>query len=324
MVRPADRRLADDASPPCPRAGRAGARARRGARAATRASKDSIDLPPATPPASSSEGGPRRRRGGRGRGTRPAGEQARTSQSAGPPRPAPVVVPVGADATVLPTDTTFDALGVPAPLVEVLTAQRHHRAVPDPGRDAARQPRRPRRPRPRPHRLGQDPRLRLPLVARLAASDSKRAAQAPALADPRADPRAGQPGRRRRRPAGPRPRHAARTTIFGGVGQNPQVQALAGGVDVAHRLPRPARGPHRPGPLRPRRRRDHRPRRGRPHGRPRLPARRQAADGPHPEGRPAAAVLRHARQRRRRAGQALPEQPGRRTRSTRPSRRSAR
>ena len=36
--------------------------------------------------------------------------------------PAPVVVPVGADATVLPTDTTFAALGVPAPLVEVLTA----------------------------------------------------------------------------------------------------------------------------------------------------------------------------------------------------------
>ena len=36
--------------------------------------------------------------------------------------PAPVVVPAGADATVLPTDTTFDALGVPAPLVEVLAA----------------------------------------------------------------------------------------------------------------------------------------------------------------------------------------------------------
>jgi transcriptional regulator GlxA family with amidase domain len=32
-----------------------------------------------------------------------------------------VVLPVGDDATVLPTDTTFEALGVPAPLVEVLT-----------------------------------------------------------------------------------------------------------------------------------------------------------------------------------------------------------
>src|SRR6185436_18843491 len=70
---------------------------------------------------------PRRSRGGRGRGGRPTGDQtiqhspART-QAAPSAVPAPVVVPVGADATVLPTDTTFAALGVPAPLVEVLTA----------------------------------------------------------------------------------------------------------------------------------------------------------------------------------------------------------
>ena len=38
------------------------------------------------------------------------------------PPPRRVVVPVGDDATVLPTDTTFAALGVPAPLVEVLSA----------------------------------------------------------------------------------------------------------------------------------------------------------------------------------------------------------
>jgi hypothetical protein len=67
---------------------------------------------------------PRRSRGGRGRGGRPAGDQspqqART-QAAPSAVPAQVVVPVGADATVLPTDTTFAALGVPAPLVEVLT-----------------------------------------------------------------------------------------------------------------------------------------------------------------------------------------------------------
>src|SRR4051794_41269846 len=71
---------------------------------------------------------PRRSRGGRGRGGRPAGDQQhRSNQQAHTPAspaavPAQVVVPVGADATVLPTDTTFAALGVPAPLVEVLTA----------------------------------------------------------------------------------------------------------------------------------------------------------------------------------------------------------
>ena len=48
------------------------------------------------------------------------------------------------------------------------------------------------------------------------------------------------------------------------------------------RLPRPARGPHRAGSLPARRGRGHRARRGRSHGRPRLPARRQAAAGPHP------------------------------------------
>src|SRR3954452_12051988 len=66
----------------------------------------------------------RRRRGGRGRGAgpRPTAQQpqAQPTESV----PAPAVVPTGDVATVLPTDTTFAALGVPAPLVEVLSASR--------------------------------------------------------------------------------------------------------------------------------------------------------------------------------------------------------
>src|SRR5215211_1739464 len=60
----------------------------------------------------------RRRRGGRGRGTRPTAETQPRTESV----PLPAVVPAGDAATVLPTDTTFEALGVPAPLVEVLSA----------------------------------------------------------------------------------------------------------------------------------------------------------------------------------------------------------
>ena len=74
-------------------------------------------------------------------------------------------------------------------------------------------------------------------------------------------------------------------------------------------LPGPPRGPHRPGPCRPQRRRDHRPRRGGPHGRPRLPARGAPDHGPHAARRPAAAVLRDTRCRRRRPRPALPHQP---------------
>ena len=78
---------------------------------------------------------PRRSRGGRGRGGRPAGDQQSQNSPRPQAAPAPVVVPVGADAlqiphptapSVLPTDTTFAALGVPAPLVEVLAAVRRH------------------------------------------------------------------------------------------------------------------------------------------------------------------------------------------------------
>ncbi|MGY1753731.1 DEAD/DEAH box helicase [Blastococcus sp. SYSU D01042] len=188
-----------------------------------------------TPAAPSSDGGARRRRGGRGRGSRPAGEQQARPTPA-PAAPAPVVVPVGADATVLPTDTTFEALGVPAPMVEVLTGSGitapfpiQVATLPDSlgGRDVLGRGR---------TGSGKTLAFSIPLVARLAASDSKRlpkrprslvlvptrelANQVAAVVEPLA------------RALGMRT-----TTIFGGVGQNPQVQALAQGVDVVIACP---------------------------------------------------------------------------------------
>ncbi|MGY1834476.1 DEAD/DEAH box helicase [Blastococcus sp. SYSU DS0510] len=179
---------------------------------------------------------PRRRRGGRGRGTRPAGEQQVQHRPAPAAVPAPVVVPVGADATVLPTDTSFEALGVPAPLVEVLTGSGitapfpiQVATLPDSlgGRDVLGRGR---------TGSGKTLAFSLPLVARLAASDSKRqpkrprslilvptrelANQVAAVVDPMA-----------------RALGMKTTTIFGGVGQNPQVQALAQGVDVVIACP---------------------------------------------------------------------------------------
>jgi superfamily II DNA/RNA helicase len=178
---------------------------------------------------------PRRRRGGRGRGTRPAETQPRT-ESRTESVPAPAVVPQGDVATVLPTDTTFEALGVPAPLVEVLSASGitapfpiQVATLPDTlaGRDVLGRGR---------TGSGKTLAFSLPLVARLAASDSRRAPKRPralvlvptrelanqvlAVVDPLA------------RALGMRA-----TTIFGGVGQNPQVQALAAGVDVVIACP---------------------------------------------------------------------------------------
>src|SRR3712207_8850932 len=46
-----------------------------------------------------------------------------TSAPAVQPQPQPREIPSGDVATVLPTDATFAELGVPAPLVEVLTAR---------------------------------------------------------------------------------------------------------------------------------------------------------------------------------------------------------
>jgi superfamily II DNA/RNA helicase len=182
------------------------------------------------------DGRPRRHRGGRGRGTRPAGDQAQP-QTAAPAaaRPAapvaPAVVPAGDVATVLPTDTTFAALGVPAPLVEVLSASGiaapfpiQVATLPDTlaGRDVLGRGR---------TGSGKTLAFSLPLVARLAASDSRRAPKKPRalilvptreLANQVAavvNPLASALGMRT-------------TVVFGGVGQNPQVQALAAGVDV--------------------------------------------------------------------------------------------
>ncbi|MGY1824671.1 DEAD/DEAH box helicase [Geodermatophilus sp. SYSU D00079] len=185
---------------------------------------------PSTPTADN--GAPRpRRRGSRGRG-RPAGAPPAGAQTRPQPDPVPAsVVPAGDVATVLPTDTTFAELGVPAPLVEVLTASGitapfpiQVATLPDTlaGRDVLGRGR---------TGSGKTLAFSLPLVARLAASSSKRqprrpralvlvptrelANQVAAVVDPLA------------RALGMRT-----TTVFGGVGQNPQVQALAGGIDV--------------------------------------------------------------------------------------------
>src|SRR3954466_9844281 len=178
----------------------------------------------------------RRRRGGRGRGARPAGDPHAECPAAPAAAPAPATVPAGDVATVLPTDTTFDALGVPAPLVEVLTASGitapfpiQVATLPDTlnGRDVLGRGR---------TGSGKTLAFGIPLVARLAASDSRRqprrpralilvptrelANQVAAVVDPLA-----------------RALGMSTTTIFGGVGQNPQVQALARGVDVVIACP---------------------------------------------------------------------------------------
>ncbi|WP_222268026.1 DEAD/DEAH box helicase [Modestobacter marinus] len=169
----------------------------------------------------------RRRRGGRGRG---AGLPDDATQPAAVEVTAPVV-PAGDVATVIPTDTTFAELGVPAPLVEVLTASGitapfpiQVATLPDTlaGRDVLGRGR---------TGSGKTIAFSLPLVARLASSTTKRlpkrprslilvptrelANQVSAVVDPLA-----------------RALGLKTTVVFGGVGQNPQVQALAGGIDV--------------------------------------------------------------------------------------------
>ena len=125
---------------------------------------------------------------------------------------------------------------MPARLATVLAG--HGITDPDshPGRDAARLPRRPRRARPRPHRLRQD--LRLPAPA-------GRPAPPPAAATRPGAPRAlilaptrelvGQID------AALAPLAAAAglttQTVFGGVGQNPQVRGLRAGVDIVVACP---------------------------------------------------------------------------------------
>ncbi len=140
-------------------------------------------------------------------------------------------MPAQAPASVLPTDTTFAALGVPAPLVETLTASGitapfpiQVATLPDTlaGADVLGRGR---------TGSGKTLAFSLPLVARLAASTSQRLPRKPRslilvptreLANQVAavvTPLATALGMRT-------------TVVFGGVGQNPQVQALAAGVDV--------------------------------------------------------------------------------------------
>src|SRR3954447_14445459 len=186
---------------------------------------------PHTPAPHADSEGARRRRGGRGRGTGPRPEGQQSAPRAAETVPVAPVVPVGDVATVLPTDTTFEALGVPAPLVEVLSASGitapfpiQVATLPDTlaGRDVLGRGR---------TGSGKTLAFSLPLVARLAASTSKRQPKRPralilvptrelanqvnAVVDPLA------------RALGMRS-----TVVFGGVGQNPQVQALAAGIDV--------------------------------------------------------------------------------------------
>ncbi|MGY1737076.1 DEAD/DEAH box helicase [Geodermatophilus sp. SYSU D00684] len=178
---------------------------------------------------------PRRRRGGRGRGagsTAPATTVPATTETA----PEPQEIPAGDVATVLPTDATFAELGVPAPLVEVLTASGitapfpiQVATLPDSlaGRDVLGRGR---------TGSGKTIAFSLPLVARLAASTTRRQPRRPralVLVPTRelanqvmatVEPLATALGLRT-------------TTVFGGVGQNPQVQALAAGVDVVVACP---------------------------------------------------------------------------------------
>jgi superfamily II DNA/RNA helicase len=190
-----------------------------------------------THPAPQSDSSParsRRRRGGRGRGRGPVATTPAPAQAVEAPELP--VVPTGDAPTVLPTDTTFEALGVPAPLVEVLAASGitapfpiQVATLPDSlaGRDVLGRGR---------TGSGKTLAFGLPLVARLAASDSRRTPKRPralvlvptrelanqvlAVVEPLA-----------------RALGMSATTIFGGVGQNPQVQALARGVDVVIACP---------------------------------------------------------------------------------------
>jgi superfamily II DNA/RNA helicase len=180
----------------------------------------------------SGEGANRRRRGGRGRGAGPRPtEQSTGTAPVAESVPTAPVLPAGDVATVLPTDSTWAELGVPAPLVEVLTASGltspfpiQVATLPDSlaGRDVLGRGR---------TGSGKTIAFALPLVARLAASTTKRQAKRPRAlilvptrelanqVNATVEPLATALGLKT-------------TVVFGGVGQNPQVQALAGGIDV--------------------------------------------------------------------------------------------
>jgi hypothetical protein len=94
---------------------------------------------------------------------------------------------------------SFAALGVPAPPGRRARPPGHRRAVPDPGRHAARHARRPRRARPRRTGSGRPSPSACPSSPASPAAPAARAGPRPGAGP---DPRAGQPGARRRRAAG--------------------------------------------------------------------------------------------------------------------------
>ena len=198
--------------------------------------------------------------------------------------------------------------GRPAPRVG------DHDTLPHPGRDHPRRPGGPGRARPGADRLGQDPGLR-------PADDH-------------------QPGRRSQRAVATRPvvlaptrelamqvadvlAPLARTAglslvlVAGGMSYPPAAARVRARRRHRGRHPGTADRPDGAGRRRPQPGRDHRARRGRPHGRPRLPAGGDPDPRRGPGRRPAAAVLRDPGRRGRPPGPRLPHRSGHGTRSTR-------
>ena len=118
-------------------------------------------------------------------------------------------------------------------------ARRHHRAVPDPGPHHPRCPRRPRRLRQGQDRLGQDARVRAPLLERIGQGGAEAAPGARARPRPASSPTRSRTSSRRWA------RSAARrvAAVYGGASMDRQIDALHKGVDVVVATPGP---PHRP------------------------------------------------------------------------------
>ncbi len=205
---------------------------------------------------------------------------------------------------------SFRELGLAEPLLRAVDAEGY--TTPTPIQSAAIPPSS-RRPRPaghRPNRDRQNRRLRSAHPAPVADDDpaSSRSAR-----DPRpgalADPRAGLSNCRqfsRRTVAKPALRH---TTIFGGVGQGPQVRVLRHGIDILVATPGRLLDLLDQGHRRPQARRDPGPRRGRSHARYGLSARRPPHRSP-PSDRAAddSALGNHAAADRR-VGRLAAQQP---------------
>ena len=204
---------------------------------------------------------------------------------------------------------SFADLGVPAPLCATLRPPRHRRAVPHPGRRAARRSRRARRGGQGAHRVRQDAGLRADHRRPCAATPAGAAPAGPgrwfwsppASWPPRSS--ASWPRWSTSAATGPwPPSTAASATAPSGqlLAKGPSVVVACPGrledlVAIGRRRARPSRG--------------RRARRGRPHGRHGLPARGPPPARPHAGPPPDPAVLGHARRRRRHAGHPLPARP---------------